>query len=140
MTARHAERLKKELTPRHMFVLAFGGTIGVGWITMLGLWIAQAGSIGAFVGFLAGGLLILLIGLCYGEVASAFPASGGEIVFAYETFGSAVAYAAGWMLILLFTAVMAFLGVSAGLDCVGADSRSQRACGLFCVWLCGFRG
>ena len=84
-----------------MFTMAFGGTIGVGWVTMLGLWIAQAGSIGAFIGFMAGGIVILLIGLCYAEISSAFPASGGEIVYAFETFGTKAAFAVGWILLLL---------------------------------------
>lgn len=58
--------------------------IGVGWITALGGWFEQAGPVGAIVAFVAGGTLMLVIGLCYAEVTPMLPVSGGEVAYAYK--------------------------------------------------------
>jgi amino acid transporter len=108
------KRLKRELKLHHMFTLAFGATVGVGWITMLGLWITQAGSIGAVIAFLIGGIFVLLIAVCYGELSSMYAASGGEIVYAYKAFGQFGGFLVGWLAIFIYGAVMAFLSVSLG--------------------------
>lgn len=108
------EHLKRELKLHHMFTLSVGNIIGVSWIVMLGVWLDTAGSAGAMIAFLIGGLVIMMVGLCYAELASAFPHSGGDIVYAYELFGPGTAFAVGWVLTLLFLAVNAFLAVSAG--------------------------
>lgn len=106
--------LKRDLKLHHMFSLAVGNVIGVSWIVMLGVWIESAGSIGAMIAFLAGGLIIIMVGFCYAELSSAFPYSGGDIVYAYELFGAPTAFAIGWILVLIYLAVNTFLAVSAG--------------------------
>ena len=53
-------KLKKEIKARHFFSLAFGATIGVGWIMILGDWLEIAGPLGAIIGFF-GGILVLTI-------------------------------------------------------------------------------
>ena len=108
-----AAQLTGQLKVRQMFAWAFGGTIGAAWITMTGIWISQAGSIGAISGLVFGGLVILLVVLCYVEMASIYPVAGAELVFAYETFGPKIAFATGWMALLLLSTVLAFLAVSA---------------------------
>lgn len=110
----HTVHLKKDLKLHHMFSLAVGNIIGVSWIVMLGVWIKFAGSIGAMIAFFAGGLVIIMVGLCYAELSSAFPYSGGDIVYAYELFGAPTAFAIGWILVLIYLAVNTFLAVSAG--------------------------
>lgn len=105
--------LKHELKARHLFALAFGTIVGVGWITVLGHWLA-GGSLGAIVAFAVGGLLMLTIGLCYAEVGSMMPASGGEVVYAERTFGPAAGFAAGWVLCLIYISVTAFEAISVG--------------------------
>lgn len=106
--------LKHELKARHLFTLAFGTIVGVGWITVLGHWLGGGGSVGAIVAFVAGGLLMLTIGLCYAEVSSMFPAAGGEVVYAHRTFGPAAGFAAGWVLSLIYISVTAFEAIAVG--------------------------
>ena len=65
--------LKKELKLRQLFSLAFGTIIGVGWVTVLGDWLTQAGSLGAVIAFLAGGVVMIFIGLTYSEMAAMYP-------------------------------------------------------------------
>ncbi len=61
--------LKKEIKLRSLFMLAFGTIIGIAWLIVLGSWLSQAGSLGAIIGFVIGGGMMLLIGVCYAEVA-----------------------------------------------------------------------
>jgi len=114
MSRIQAVQLTGQLKVRQMFAWAFGGTIGAAWITMTGIWIGQAGSIGSLTGLVLGGLVILMVVLCYAEMASIYPVAGAELVFAYETFGPKIAFATGWMALLLLSTVLAFLAVSAG--------------------------
>src|SRR5699024_3323313 len=44
-----------------------------------------------------GGLLIILIGLCYAELGTMFPLSGGVIRYPHFSFGSFASYTHGWM-------------------------------------------
>lgn len=106
--------LKHELKARHLFTFTFGTIVGVGWITVLGHWLGGGGSLGAILAFIAGGLLMLTIGLCYAEVSSMMPTAGGEVVYAHETFGPATGFAAGWVLSLIYISVSAFEAISVG--------------------------
>lgn len=106
--------LKKELGLRQLFSLAFGTIIGVGWITVLGEWLAQAGSLGSVLAFAAGGLVMVIIGLTYAEMACMFPVSGGEVAYAYQTYGVRAAYMTGWLLALSYVGPVVFEAISVG--------------------------
>ncbi len=92
--------------------MAFGAVVGVSWVVLVGPWIAEAGSIGANLAFIVGGLLILPIGFCYGELGKLYPATGGEYVYAYRFLGAPMAFATAWALALLYIAVCAFEAIS----------------------------
>jgi APA family basic amino acid/polyamine antiporter len=89
--------------------------IGVGWITALGSWFQQAGPAGAIVAFVAGGSLMLVIGLCYAEVTPMLPVSGGEVAYAYKAQGTPWAFVTGWFLAFGYLSVSAFEAISVGL-------------------------
>jgi amino acid transporter len=106
--------LKKEIKLRQLFSLAFGTIIGVGWVTVLGDWLGQAGSLGAIVGFIGGGFIMTLIGLTYAEMAAVHPVSGGEVAYSYEVYGLSVSFMTGWLLALSYVGVVAFEVISVG--------------------------
>ncbi|MFB0907803.1 MAG: hypothetical protein QMB03_05900, partial [Spirosomataceae bacterium] len=81
-------QLHKGIGKAGMFSLAFGAMIGVGWVTAMGSWLSNAGPLGSVIAFALGGLLMLAIGLCYAEVTSALPLSGGEVAYAYKAYGT----------------------------------------------------
>ena len=99
---------------RQIFTLAVGPLIGIGWITVLGSWLADAGSVGAMLAFLVGGVFMLPIVFCYAEIASRHPAAGGEIAYARRYFGRPAAFVAGWLLAFTYIAVCAFEAISVG--------------------------
>ena len=115
MTA-HGEsgQLKKTLKRRHLFTLGIGTIVGVAWLIVLGSVIAGAGPLGAVIGFVVGAVLMIPVGLCYGELSAALPHAGGEILYAFEIFGLRWAYVAGICLALIYVINCVFFAVSAG--------------------------
>ena len=108
------QKLGKQIKVRHFFVLGFGCIIGVGWVIVLGEWLEIAGPLGALLGFAGGGLLMIIIGLCYAEMATMLPVSGGEIAYTYEIFGLKTSFLTGWFLALTFVTFISFEAISAG--------------------------
>ncbi|MBL8858379.1 MAG: APC family permease [Planctomycetes bacterium] len=96
------------------FALAFGSMIGVGWVTAMGTWLNAAGPMGAVIGFAAGGLLMLAIGLCYAELCAMLPVAGGEVAYAYMAFGTGKSFLVGWFLAFGYLSVSAFEAISVG--------------------------
>ncbi|MEC7565288.1 MAG: APC family permease [Planctomycetota bacterium] len=113
MTNRHA--LQKGIGRLGFFSLAFGSMIGVGWITGLQGMFEQAGPLGTAIAFIFGGLLMVVIGLCYAEAISILPVTGGEVAYAYKAFGTQKAFFIGWALAFGYLSVSAFEAVSIGI-------------------------
>lgn len=106
--------LKKTLKLRHLFTLGVGTIVGVAWLMVLGSVLGSAGPLGAAIGFIVGAGAMIPIGLCYGELASALPHAGGEMVYAYELFGIRRAYFAGLCLAFIYVINCVFFAVSVG--------------------------
>lgn len=81
---------------------------------VLGDWLRQAGPIGAVLGLALGGLFIVFIGLCYGEVAPLIPSSGAEMAYAYEVFGERPGFLMGWFMAFIYIVVGGFEAISIG--------------------------
>jgi APA family basic amino acid/polyamine antiporter len=94
------------------FSLAFGAVVGSGWVVVLGDWLRSAGPGGATLGFLAGALVMVLVALCYGELAARSSSAGGEFLYALETLGRFPAFLVGWFLTLYSVAVCAFEAIA----------------------------
>ena len=107
--------LQKAVGPGQFFTIAFGTIIGVGWVIYLGYWLEPAGPAGAALGFAAGTALVVIIGLCYAEMAAMFPVSGGEVAYTYEAFGTGVSFITGWLLSFIYTAVTSWEAIAVGV-------------------------
>lgn len=106
--------LRQEFSAVQLFTLGFGCIIGVGWIILVGEWLANAGSVGTVIAFVIGGCGMTLIGLCYGEAATRFPVAGGEVAYCYGYFGLRSAFVAGWIVVLTLAVGTAFEAISVG--------------------------
>jgi len=106
--------LQRTITPAQFFTLSFGCIIGVGWVVALPAWLEQAGPGGAALAFLAGAAAMMLVGLCYAELGTALPVTGGEVSYAYVVFGPRASFATGWFLALSSIATTAFEAISLG--------------------------
>jgi APA family basic amino acid/polyamine antiporter len=107
-------RLKKEIGASELFTFGFGTIIGVAWIVVMGSWLDAAGPLGAILAFALGGLVMMLVGLCYAEISTMIPVAGGEMAYAYEIFGTRACFAMGWFLSLAYIATTSFEAVSLG--------------------------
>ena len=108
----------KALGRTDILALGFGTMVGWSWIMVTTTWINEAGFWGALVAFLAGSSIILLVGLSYGELTSALPLAGGEIVYVYRAMGKNAAWVVGWIMAFAYIAVAAWesIAISTALD------------------------
>jgi APA family basic amino acid/polyamine antiporter len=115
LPARNNAALRTVVGRGGFFALAFGAIVGSGWVVVLGDWLKVAGPGGAALGFLAGALVMMLVALCYGELAARSSVAGGEILYALETFGRFPAFLVGWFFNLYALAVCAFEAIALAL-------------------------
>jgi amino acid transporter len=92
--------------------VGFGAMIGFGWVVLVGGWLEDAGTLGAALAFVAGGLVMTLVGLTYAELVSAMPRAGGEHNYALRALGSRPAFVTSWAIVLGYVSVVAFEAVA----------------------------
>jgi len=93
------DRFARILKTREVIALAFGAMIGWSWVALSGYWVQAAGSVGVLIAFAVGGLVIAVIGLTYGELASALPKAGGEHVYTHRGLGATWSFVCTWSLL-----------------------------------------
>jgi len=108
----HSQKLKKVLSKTDTLMLAFGAMIGWGWVVNAGIWITKGGSLGAILAFLLGGLMVVLVGLTYSELAAALPLAGGELIYTFKAMGRTFSFIATWAVILGYISVIGFEAVA----------------------------
>lgn len=101
-------KFERVLGKKDVFSIAFGAMIGWGWVVLAGSWIQKAGTLGAIISFVLGGVLVLFVGLTYAELTSAMPQCGGEQVFSLRGLGSNWSFVCTWAIILSYVGVVAF--------------------------------
>ena len=93
--------MKKELTLFNFFTIGFGAIIGTGWVLLVGDWMVLGGGpVPAMIAFAIGAILLVPIGMVFGELTAAIPISGGIIEYVERTFGRKLGFITGWMLLL----------------------------------------
>lgn len=105
-------RLIRVVRSREVVALAFGAMIGWSWVALTGTWIDRAGSVGAMLAFVIGGIAVILVGLTYAELASAMPQAGGEHVYSHRALGPTASFICTWAIILGYVSVVAFEAVA----------------------------
>lgn len=110
--AASAPRVNRRITRVGLFALSFGSIVGSAWVVVLGEWLRAAGPAGAALGFAIGGIAMLAIAACYGELVARVPRVGGEFTYVLETLGRLPAFLTGWFLTLNFVSFAAFEGIA----------------------------
>lgn len=103
---------EKVLSRWDVLALSFGAMIGWGWVILAGSWVKSAGSLGAMLAFVLGGIVVVFVGLTYAELTAAMPKVGGEHVFAYRGLGLTASFICTWAIILCYVSVVAFEAVA----------------------------
>ena len=95
-----------------VMALAFGAMVGWSWVALSGNWISGAGSVGAILAFVGGGIAVVFVGFTYAELASAMPKAGGEHVYSHRAMGSTASFICTWAILLGYVSVVAFEAVA----------------------------
>ncbi len=89
--------LRRELTRCDFLMIRAGGVLGLGWL-FGALYSAHYADPGAVSAWTIGGILMLVLGLPYAELASAFPESGSMVRCPPPSHGSFLSSLQAWSL------------------------------------------
>lgn len=104
--------LKRVLGRFDTLALGFGAIIGWSWIVLIAQLMGDAGSLGSVAATAAGGFVIIVVGLLYGELASAMPEVGGEHAYSLRALGRHASFVCTWAIALSYVAVVGFEAVA----------------------------
>jgi len=106
--------LARQLRATDYFTLGWGTMVGVGWLVIMDDWLLRGGALGALLGFVIGGVLLLPIGWVYGKLILAMPDAAGEIAYTAAVFPRSISFATGWMMTLAYFIVCPWEAVAVG--------------------------
>src|SRR5438105_14604703 len=106
--------LRQALRAKEYFTLAFGSMVGVGWMVVIDDWLQRGGSLGAVLGFVIGGLLLLPIGYVYGQLTQRMPDAAGEVAYTAAVFPQSISFVTGWAMTLAYLIVCPYEAVAIG--------------------------
>lgn len=89
-------KLKRELKPRHMNMIAIGGAIGTGLFVALGYNITAAGPGGALLAYAIMGILVYFLMTSLGEMSTQIPITGSFASYCTRFVDPALGFAVGW--------------------------------------------
>lgn len=87
--------LKRDLGWKEATSLGTGAMVGAGIFILSGVATGKAGP-AVMLAFIIAAILEILLGLCYAELASRYPRSGGAYEYVSQTMGSFVGTLIGW--------------------------------------------
>ncbi|HEX8096128.1 amino acid permease, partial [Jatrophihabitans sp.] len=94
--------LRKRLGAVELTGFGVGVVIGTGIFTLTGIEAKNHAGPAVVISFLIAGVVSLLAGLCYAELASGVPTAGSAYSYAYVSIGEIAAWIIGWDLVLEF--------------------------------------
>lgn len=96
--------LKRDVGKLSLLFTGVGAIIGSGWL-FGALYASQIAGPASVFSWVLGGIIVMIIGLVYAELATMFPVAGGIIRFPHYAFGSFASYSSGWISWLAAAAV-----------------------------------
>lgn len=109
LVLRNAERADHDRTLGlfDLTILGVGAIIGTGILVLTGIVAAQDAGPAVTFSFLIAAVASGLIGLCYAELTTSIPNSGGAYIYSWVTLGQLPAFFTGWTLIGVYVATTA---------------------------------
>lgn len=106
------QKLERSLGSVSLVLLGIGAIIGAGLFSITGIAAAQNAGPAIVISFILASIGCMFAGLCFSELASMIPISGGAYTYAYATLGEFIAWVIGWALILEYAAGAAVVSIS----------------------------
>ncbi len=88
--------LRRDVGRVGLLFAGVGSIIGSGWL-FGALTASTIAGPAAIVSWLLGGVMVMLIGLCFAELGAMLPVSGGVVRYPHYAFGSFTSYTGGWI-------------------------------------------
>ena len=116
------KKLKKQLTPTHVWAIAFGCIIGWGSFVNPGKkFLPNSGVAGTAIAMVLGALVMIIIAFSYAYMVPKLPKAGGEFTFTKACFGKIPAYICGWFLVAAYLTNVPMNSTAIGLIVDGLD-------------------
>ena len=135
--------LRRQLSPMHVWAIAFGCVIGWGSFINPGKkFLPNSGVAGTAIAMVLGALVMVIIAFSYAYMVPKYPRAGGEFTFTKMCFGKNPAFICGWFLAAAYLTNVPMNSTAIGLIVDGLDGGADilkwgfhyRVAG-FDVWL-----
>lgn len=118
--------LQRQLSPTHVWALAFGCIIGWGSFINPGKkFLPNSGVYGTAIAMIAGAVVMVIIAAAYAYLVPKYPKAGGEFYFTKKCFGRVNAYICGWFLVAAFLTNVPMNSTAIGLIVDGLDGQAD---------------
>lgn len=95
--------LQRQLSPLHVWAIAFGCVIGWGSFINPGKkFLANSGVAGTAIAMILGAAVMIIIAFSYAYMVPKYPKAGGEFTFTKNCFGKRMAFLCGWFLVAAY--------------------------------------
>lgn len=118
--------LNRQLSPIHVWAIAFGCIIGWGSFVNPGKkFLPNSGVAGTAIAMLLGALVMIVIAYSYAYMIPKYPKAGGEFTFTKMCFGKTAAYICGWFLVAAYLTNVPMNSTAIGLIVDGLDGSAD---------------
>ena len=118
--------LRRQLSPMHVWAIAFGCVIGWGSFINPGKkFLPNSGVAGTAIAMVLGALVMIVIAFSYAYMVPKYPSAGGEFSFAKNCFGKRMAFLCGWFLVVAYLTNVPMNSTAIGLIVDGLDGTAD---------------
>ena len=119
-------KLKRQLSPLHVWAIAFGCVIGWGSFINPGKkFLPNSGVYGTAIAMILGALVMVIIAFSYAYMVPKYPRAGGEFTFRKACFGKTLAFICGWFLVIAYLTNVPMNSTAIGLIVDGLDGTAD---------------
>lgn len=117
---------QKQLSPTHVWAIAFGCIIGWGAFINPGKkFLPNSGVEGTAIAMVLGALVMIIIAFAYAYMVPKYPKTGGEFNYTKNCFGKIPAFICGWFLLAAYLTNVPMNSTAIGLIVDGLDGSSN---------------
>jgi len=98
--------LDRSMKPRHLHMIAIGGSIGAGFFVGSGSALSNGGPASLFIDFMIIGVMMFNVVYALGELAVMYPVSGGFYTFSTRFIDPSWGFAMGWNYVMQWAIVL----------------------------------
>lgn len=118
--------LQRQLSPMHVWAIAFGCVIGWGSFINPGKkFLPTSGVAGTAIAMVLGALVMIIIAFSYAYMVPKYPKAGGEFTFTKNCFGKRLAFLCGWFLVVAYLTNVPMNSTAIGLIVDGLDGQAD---------------